>query len=84
VFHTVTIVLEGHAKDVKFGKMWECVPVLKVLLNTLIKLQTEYPLLITFRITDLTNPDAPDHVLPGVNPVTEFMCESINNAWKKL
>ena len=64
--------------------MWECVPVLKVLLNALIKLQTEYPLLITFRTTDLTDSDTPNHVLPGANPVTEFMCESINNTWKKL
>lgn len=39
VFHTATITLEGHAKDAKFGAMWECVPVLEVLSNALIKLQ---------------------------------------------
>jgi hypothetical protein len=38
----------------------------------------------TFKINDLTNSDAPDHVLPGTNPATEFMCESVNNAWEKL
>ncbi len=84
VFHTATITLEGHAKDAKFGAMWECVPVLEVLSNNLIRLQDEYLLSTTFKTTDLTGSDAPDHVLPGANPATEFMCESINHAWKKF
>lgn len=45
VFHTATIALEGQAKDAKFGAMWECVPVLEVLSNNLIRLQDEYPLI---------------------------------------
>jgi hypothetical protein len=43
VFHTGTITLEGHAKDARFGAMWECIPVLEVLSNNLIRLQDEVP-----------------------------------------
>jgi hypothetical protein len=84
VFHTATIALEGHAKDARFGAMWECVPVLEILSNKLIRLQDEYPLSTTFKTTDLTGSSASDHVLPGANPATEFMCESVNTAWIKF
>jgi hypothetical protein len=84
VFHTATIALEGHVKDARFGAMWECVPVLEILSNKLIRLQDEYPLSTTFKTTDLTGSSASDHVLPGANPATEFMCESVNTAWIKF
>jgi hypothetical protein len=62
VFHTATITLEGHAKDTRFGAMWECIPVLEVLSNNLIRLQDEYPLFTTFKTTDLTALDIPNDI----------------------
>ncbi|MGH2638576.1 MAG: hypothetical protein ACRDF4_04745 [Rhabdochlamydiaceae bacterium] len=84
VFHTATLALEGHAKDAKFGAMWECVPSLEVLSNNLIRLQDEYPLSTTFESTEISlMKPLPEHV-PGANPATEFMCESVNHAWIKF
>jgi hypothetical protein len=84
VFHTVTIVLKGHAKGAQFGVMWECIPVLKVLSNNLICLQEEYPLSTMFKATEISDLDPLPKSLPGTNPVTEFMCESVNRAWIKF
>lgn len=84
VFHTATVALEGYAKDAKFGAMWECIPVLEVLSNNLIRLQVEYPLSTTFKTTDISNMNPKPEHLPGANPATEFMCESVNRAWVKF
>ncbi len=62
VFHTATIALEGHAKDAKLGAMWECVAVLEVLSNNLIRLQDEYPLSTTFKTTDLMQGEGAFHM----------------------
>ena len=84
MFHTVTIILEGYAKDARFGAIWECIPVLKVLSNNLLRLQNEYPLLTTFNLTKISEIGLLSEHLPGANPATEFMCESVNRAWKKF
>ena len=80
MFHTVTIILKGYAKDARFDTIWECIPVLEVLLNNLLRLQNEYPLLTTFNLTEISEIGLLSEHLPGTNPATEFMCESINRA----
>ena len=84
IFHTATITLEGYAKDAKFGAMWECVPVLEVLSNNLIRLQDEYPLSTTFESTEISSMNPLSEHVPGANPATEFICESVNHAWIKF
>jgi hypothetical protein len=64
--------------------MWECVPVLEVLSNNLIRLQDEYPLSTTYRTTEISDLDPLLEHLPGANPATEFICESVNRAWTKF
>lgn len=64
--------------------MWECVPVLEVLSNNLIYLQDEYPLSTTFKATEISYLDPLPESLPGANPATEFMCESVNRSWIKF
>jgi hypothetical protein len=83
IFHTATIALEGYAKNAKFGAMWECVPVLEILSNNLIRLQDEYPLLTTFQSTDISSIDPLSEHVPR-NPATDFICESVNHAWVKF
>jgi hypothetical protein len=84
VFHTATITLEGYAKEAKFGAMWECIPVLEILSNNLIRLQNEYPLPTTFNSIEISKMNIPSEHLPGSNPATEFICESVNRAWMKF
>jgi len=74
-FHHATLRLEGAAKQAVFGSVWECVPIMELLLQSLTDLQEKYPNQQTFET--LLDEEA-------IDPATEFMNSSINCAFVKL
>lgn len=74
-FHHATLRLEGAAKQAVFGSVWECVPIMELLLQSLTDLQEKYPNHQTFEtlLDEAT-----------IDPATEFMNSSINCAFIKL
>jgi len=85
-FDYATTRLEGLAKKAEFGAMWEVVPMIEVLHELLINLQRQYLLATTYpemQLDGYTQTILEDDV-PGANPATEFITESVNCAFTKL
>jgi hypothetical protein len=75
LFHHATARLQGVAKEAIFGSIWECIPIIERLQQSLTELQRKYPNQQTFE-TPFEEEE--------MDPATEFMNASINCAFVKL
>ena len=75
LFHHATARLQGMAKGAIFGSIWECIPIIERLQQSLTELQRKYPNQQTFE-----GPFDEE----AMDPATEFMNASIDCAFIKL